>query len=250
MLGNGQKTRVKAQLLVADTHGSIIGIGPLVTPNPLVYTAYGYRPGGLDLRVMLGFNGQIKDSVSGCYPLGNGYRDYDPYLMRFRSPDNLSPFGEGGINAYVYCAGDPVNNIDPSGHMLKAFKSAFGIKDNNINYYEQAATATQAIPALAEHGKWYDSPHVTKKHLKAAVKLGQAKLELDNFMPDPSLTAIISAEDQSVMAQQHFEKMQKKTLGIIANVKTEAAPPVKIDPLPTLQELQPQSSQEKVRQKT
>ena len=36
--------------------------------------------------------------------------------MRFHSRDSLSPFGKGGLNGYAYCAGDPVNRIDPSGH--------------------------------------------------------------------------------------------------------------------------------------
>jgi len=38
--------------------------------------------------------------------------------MRFHSPDSFSPFAAGGINAYMYCGGDPVNRIDPSGHMF------------------------------------------------------------------------------------------------------------------------------------
>ncbi|SDW89091.1 RHS repeat-associated core domain-containing protein [Pseudomonas syringae] len=63
-----------------------------------------------------GFNGELLDSVTGHYPLGNGYRAYNPVLMRFNSPDSLSPFGKGGLNAYAYCAGDPVNRSDPSGH--------------------------------------------------------------------------------------------------------------------------------------
>jgi len=45
-----------------------------------------------------------------------GYRPYDPIIMGFLSPDSDSPFGQGGLNAYAYCAGDPVNRIDPSGH--------------------------------------------------------------------------------------------------------------------------------------
>ncbi|EGH65727.1 hypothetical protein PSYAC_12586, partial [Pseudomonas syringae pv. actinidiae str. M302091] len=61
------------------------------------------------------------DPVTGHYLLGNGYRAFNPMLMRFNSPDSLSPFGEGGLNAYAYCAGDPVNRVDPSGHMLKSF---------------------------------------------------------------------------------------------------------------------------------
>ncbi|MCX5508464.1 RHS repeat-associated core domain-containing protein [Pseudomonas sp. BJa3] len=117
MRSNRQKTKIEACLLVTDNHGSVIGTQPPVTSYHLVYTIYGYSPGGLGLDVMLGFNGQRKAPVTGCYPLGNGYRDYDPYLMRFRSPDNLSPFTQGGINAYSYCAGEPVNSTDPSGHI-------------------------------------------------------------------------------------------------------------------------------------
>lgn len=36
--------------------------------------------------------------------------------MKFCSPDEWSPFGRGGVNAYAYCAGDPVNGSDPTGH--------------------------------------------------------------------------------------------------------------------------------------
>jgi uncharacterized protein RhaS with RHS repeats len=36
--------------------------------------------------------------------------------MRFHSPDSLSPFAEGGLNAYAYVGNDPANRIDPSGH--------------------------------------------------------------------------------------------------------------------------------------
>ncbi|EGR2798000.1 RHS repeat-associated core domain-containing protein [Vibrio navarrensis] len=64
----------------------------------------------------LGFNGEIKDSSDG-YLLGNGYRSYRPGLQRFMSPDSLSPFGEAGVNTYVYSSNNPINRFDPSGHL-------------------------------------------------------------------------------------------------------------------------------------
>jgi RHS repeat-associated protein len=66
---------------------------------------------------LAGFNGQRPDPVSGHSHLGNGYRAYNPVLGCFTAPDSWSPFGIGGINPYAYCAGDPVNRADPSGHM-------------------------------------------------------------------------------------------------------------------------------------
>lgn len=64
----------------------------------------------------MGFDGERLDPISGTTHLGNGYRAYSPVLMRFNCPDIMSPFGAGGINLYVYCEGDPVNQMDPSGH--------------------------------------------------------------------------------------------------------------------------------------
>lgn len=73
-----------------------------------------------------GFNGETLDPVTGNYMLGNGYRGYNPFLMRFMSQDSLSPFSDAGINAYQYCNGDPINRIDPSGH-LDGLKLGLGI---------------------------------------------------------------------------------------------------------------------------
>ncbi|MDE4537184.1 RHS repeat-associated core domain-containing protein [Pseudomonas sp. ITEM 17296] len=61
------------------------------------------------------FNGEHLDENLRGYHLGRGYRFYDPLLMRFFTADAESPFAQGGINAYAYCTGDPVNRVDPSG---------------------------------------------------------------------------------------------------------------------------------------
>lgn len=66
---------------------------------------------------LIGFNGERLDPITGYYHLGNGYRIYNPTIMRFHAADSMSPFEQGGINSYAYCLGDPVNRRDPSGHI-------------------------------------------------------------------------------------------------------------------------------------
>ena len=64
----------------------------------------------------LGFNGEYLDDTLNNYHLGNGYRAYNPTTMQFTAPDDMSPFGKGGVNPYVYVSCDPINNTDPTGH--------------------------------------------------------------------------------------------------------------------------------------
>ena len=63
----------------------------------------------------IGFNGMVHEPGTRWQLLGNGRRAFNPVLMRFHSPDQLSPFARGGINAYAYCGNDPINLSDPSG---------------------------------------------------------------------------------------------------------------------------------------
>ncbi|WDM59523.1 RHS repeat-associated core domain-containing protein [Pseudomonas sp. NEEL19] len=79
------------------------------------YSPYGYAP-SKSFNTVLGFNGEHRSDRSGLYILGRGVRSFSPSLMRFLSPDPYSPFSIGGLNFYAYCAGDPVNRIDPSGY--------------------------------------------------------------------------------------------------------------------------------------
>lgn len=80
---------------------------------PHLFTPYGGLRGASHSH--LAFTGQRCDPLTGWYLLGNGKRAYNPALMRFMNPDSVSPFAKGGINAYAYCNGDPVNRYDPSG---------------------------------------------------------------------------------------------------------------------------------------
>ncbi|MBD8096036.1 RHS repeat-associated core domain-containing protein [Pseudomonas fluorescens] len=112
------------QLHVTDASGSVRGVSaPGQVHVRRHYTPYGDAHINLndgkartmaDLQ-LLAFNGQRLDAAVNLYFLGNGQRAYDPDLMIFLQADPLSPFDEGGINGYAYCAGNPVNMMDPSG---------------------------------------------------------------------------------------------------------------------------------------
>ncbi|MDR6713662.1 RHS repeat-associated protein [Pseudomonas hunanensis] len=94
--------------------------GPSRT-QPLKFTAYGYTVPEGELPVA--FKGERCDEVTACYLLGNGYRLYNPTLMRFSSPDRFSPFDYGGVNCYAFVSGNPVNYDDPTGRGIGKFIS-------------------------------------------------------------------------------------------------------------------------------
>lgn len=107
----------KTLLLLTNAANSVVGESPSGDePHTRGYSAYGDQPDD-DLQCLLAFNGELREDVGGWYLLGRGYRAYNPGLMRFHSPDSLSPFGGGGINPYMYCAGNPISFRDPTGHM-------------------------------------------------------------------------------------------------------------------------------------
>jgi RHS repeat-associated protein len=105
---------IRSWIYEADQKNSVLASVAVGLPVNKHYTPYGYRSMAENESV-IGYVGQLIDRTLGCYFLGNGYRVYSPRLMRFLSPDRFSPFGRGGLNAYVYCLGDPVNLQDPSG---------------------------------------------------------------------------------------------------------------------------------------
>ena len=103
-------------LIAGDENRSTLNILNNSQQHSIAYTPYGHHLQEADTPQLLGFNGERFDPFTGYYLLGNGYRAFNPVLMRFNSPDSWSPFGKGGINAYAYCEGDPVNRVDPTGH--------------------------------------------------------------------------------------------------------------------------------------
>jgi RHS repeat-associated protein len=102
-------------LLQTDANHSVIAESQQNNLRTAVYSAYGERHGDSSLLSLRAFNGEVREA-NGWYLLGRGYRAYNPGLMRFHSPDSLSPFGSGGVNPYMYCRGNPIALRDPTGH--------------------------------------------------------------------------------------------------------------------------------------
>lgn len=104
-------------MLVTDHHQSPLKLLTGEGATAISFSPYGYHTPQVGAAGTPRFNGERFEPITAHYLLGNGYRAYNPVLHRFNSPDRASPFGQGGLNAYSYCAGDPVNRTDPSGHI-------------------------------------------------------------------------------------------------------------------------------------
>ena len=137
----------KTILLATDQQRSVLNALDAGRSHAIAYSSYGYRPRENGLLSLLGFNGEQPDPLTGHYHLGNGYRQFNPVLMRFNSPDSWSPFGEGGLNAYAYCGGEPVNRDDRTGHMFKVPIKTAPAKGSLTN---GAAPPKKALPQIAE----------------------------------------------------------------------------------------------------
>ncbi|CAB3752002.1 RHS repeat-associated core domain-containing protein [Paraburkholderia humisilvae] len=139
------------QLTGVDSSGSLRYSFTGTTPQLFSYSPFGAT---LDQGTSLGFNGERPDPLTAVFHLGNGYRAFSPVLMRFMCPDSESPFGVGGINCYAYCGNDPVNSVDPDGHMF-GIKAIVGstIAAREIRRTEEAAEMERAASKAAKEAE-------------------------------------------------------------------------------------------------
>ena len=91
---------------VADSSGNSV--------QEILYDSFGRRIYNSDPEYdpMLGFGGGLYDSDTGLIHFG--YREYDPVIGRFISPDPLGYDG-GDVDLYGYCLDDPINFVDRLG---------------------------------------------------------------------------------------------------------------------------------------
>ncbi|MDI2592397.1 RHS repeat-associated core domain-containing protein [Pseudomonas sp. 681] len=203
--------RLDTTLLATDQQRSVLNALDANQPNPLAYSPYGHRPRGNGLLSLLGFNGERPDLVTGHYHLGNGYRQFNPVLMRFNSPDSLSPFGDGGLNAYAYCAGDPINRRDPTGHIripAPIFDDVFGntqllMRRSGYPKIQFDATINKTTELFGGSKKF--------KILADAKGVTPERLMLDTLLPEKPTIAfreIDPPEDKLLYLQQQESRLR------------------------------------------
>ncbi len=175
----------------------------------------------------MGFCGAFQEH-SGLYQSGHGYRVYAPLLMRFNRPDVLSPYGEGGLNPYIYCGADPVNRTDPSGlffqHVLarlRGFKrtlQSFARPRAEVLFFDDVSTVglsktTFFVDAHGDIGKTtFNNMELTPERLANTIMENpQARkmLERSNKVELISCFGADAAENTPAVAQQlatHFRR--------------------------------------------
>lgn len=207
------------------------------------YTAYGY------LRAMsgaaLGFNGELIDRLLLAYALGNGHRFYSPRLMRFCSEDALSPFGKGGVNAYCYCEGDPINRSDPSGRagtgltgQLQLMGIPLKFKRSVKEYFKQNPSATSYRFGMGEKG--YLIGKADGKYKVTRIPgLGETHRELEKALGDKALLKGTNSKllEKAVALERQVRELKeqmrlRKPMQPLPPTATSGPPPPPPPPLP------------------
>ena len=186
-----------SSVLTVDQQRTVLyRAGQYQSQRPLVYTPYGHpsqHPG------WLGFNGEQPDPMTLHYLLGNGRRGFNPGLMRFNSPDSMSPFGSGGLNFYSYCRQDPVNYQDPSGNSRigRFFLNFFGcgagnrrhkvpkeefFSESHANVTQTAVAPTPPVRQKKGAGKFFENIVVDEDQVTMNVTRGRAETAGYDFL--------------------------------------------------------------------
>ena len=246
--------RPETTLLATDKQRSVMStLKANQQQTSTAYSAYGHGPHSNGLLSLLGFNGERPDMATGCYLLGNGYRAFNPVLMRFNSPDRWSPFGKGGINAYAYCGGEPINRTDSTGHRwfhqflrsVEGFNSGIypkqSVKDNILMGKIESTLKKQAVKIkpdtrtslILEVDNEFETQVLKKSHEHLLAKFEATKLKIDSsdFIGRPDeLGKLLRKADRYLDASHHIEqyKLQHDMISGLPRLNTLSVPSVSL----------------------
>ncbi|WP_338799073.1 RHS repeat-associated core domain-containing protein [Pseudomonas monteilii] len=214
------------------------------------YSPYGHESYFHTAFTTIGFNGKPFDNFLEGYILGNGHRLFKPATMRFCSPDEISPFGAGGLNAYAYCSGDPTNFHDPSGRsraalLFKALKKIFPEPTKNTQvgqpgHYDHVTSPPSYAKVLSEHPSELSTAkaflledllaqekilefHKNEKSLYLQAAFKENKKAKKFFQKPSTKKAHIKTENEYKAQYHHHKKLEENAQGNIDQINTSLA---------------------------
>ncbi|MDH1629005.1 RHS repeat-associated core domain-containing protein [Pseudomonas mosselii] len=205
----------RSSILRCDPQLSVVASITEGAPHSFQYTPYGFMR-RQPLATTIGYAGQLREKAFGWYMLGHGHRTYNPMLMRFHSPDHLSPFERGGINAYAYVSNDPINAIDPDGLTKQLWNAAasVGLGKASVGLLHNGIKTVKALSM--------DNPNLVTevvgygfKFLGEAVSAGASaiKLALNNRGMDPDYAAVDDSVSDLGLAATYLAGQVISTVG-------------------------------------
>ena len=185
-----------SKLLQVDNDNSVLG--PVSTGKPRNFAPYGHQPDATG-ELRSGLNGEPLDVLMMGYHLGQGKRFYSPQRRSFFSPDPTSPFGGGGINAYTYCGGDPVNNEDPTG-LTRVFRF---VARRLVSLSSLSSRRNSQVPKPSYSGAMRlsrndnaDSSNELGRITNPSMHQGAAQLNQPQVRPYGSVSSLLSTSNQ------------------------------------------------------
>ena len=101
-------------------------------------------------KVNRGYTDMPKDLLTDRVVLGGGYRQYSPVLRGFTKHDSASPIGKGGINAYNYVHNNPINAVDPTGHVYEPLEYTITPGFNDTNFSRLGSSTWDVIGEVSD----------------------------------------------------------------------------------------------------
>lgn len=197
-LTTGQEVLLRTNPGLADTDGDGLVDGqdpePLAPEGTVVHWIHADRLGSpavltasdgtAERKLLYGVWGETRQDVelvSGSLGVGEGFtgqrnvgatglvhyvsRDYDPALGRFLQPDSLvpDPMDPQDFNVYGYVKNDPLNRVDPTGHLswggfFGGVRSVFGAVGRGLGTIGRGIGAAWSGAKWLGRNVWNSSP--------------------------------------------------------------------------------------------
>lgn len=147
-----------------DIQGSIVNLVDSSANSVVSYTYSDFgvtaEKHGSDVYNELRYTGGVYDEKTGLYYLNA--RFYNPEIGRFLNPDSYrgEPVDPQSLHLYAYCANDPINHVDPTGHVVGTVLDVISVADSTRTFvrdpsllngvilaYDVVATVIPGVPA-------------------------------------------------------------------------------------------------------